>query len=345
MFMSPTILCILAYLGMVVDALSRGSSPWALTSGQMCAVFWLMAISLPLVQANHDLAVELLDSEAPIASRRQPEESSGALVGASVDKARTRVEEADQTRELCKVANDLIAQGYHDVVNSTIYEQCGSIDAQEPGQVEAHTTIPQSELVGVEDTNPRATKRSALTTRNTSFVSHDLAVELLDSKAPIASHWRKENTSSPSDEQVGLWRAMQEVSACSTGMYRPTALDSCTVCEAGTFDDDNDASTPCVSCEHGTSSLPGATECPFVEPQRDMAAYEFPPFLSTLLERSDQSLSVTSGDFNGDGMLDALVANSGQANELLLNDGAGGFTSTLLERSDVSVSVTTGDFN
>ena len=200
MFMSPTILSILAYLGMAVETVSRGSLRRGFTSGQVCAVLMLMAGLLPVVQANHDLVVEMLDSEVPISSR-------------------------------------------------------------------------------------------------------------------FASHWRKENTSSPPGEQDGLWRAMQEVSACSTGMHRPTALDSCTVCEAGTFDDDNDASTPCVSCETGTSSLPGASECPFVRQQNDMATYEFPPFLSTSLTYSyDASISVTTGDFNGDGMLDALVANFGQAN-------------------------------
>ena len=59
--MSPNMLCIASFLGMVVEAVSRGSLPRGLTSGQLCAFFMLMGMSLPLVQANHDLAVELLD--------------------------------------------------------------------------------------------------------------------------------------------------------------------------------------------------------------------------------------------------------------------------------------------
>merc|ERR1719183_1035040 len=39
--------------------------------------------------------------------------------------------------------------------------------------------------------------------------------------------------------------------------------------------------------------------------------------------------SLTLGDVNGDGHLDLLVAKDGQANQLMLNNGAGGFhTST-----------------
>eukprot|EP01046_Picozoa_sp_COSAG06_P119806 COSAG06_NODE_67113_length_252_cov_1.901961_1_plen_83_part_11 len=61
-------------------------------------------------------------------------------------------------------------------------------------------------------------------------------------------------------------------------------------------------------------------------------------FTSTLLERTDGSSGVTSGDWNGDGLMDAMVANSGlgnwgdgSKNEILIGDGQGGFTSTLLE--------------
>lgn len=68
-------------------------------------------------------------------------------------------------------------------------------------------------------------------------------------------------------------------------------------------------------------------------------------FNSTLLVRSDNSRDVTSADFNNDGWIDALVVNYGQANELLLNTGAGRFVSTLLERADNSYAVTSADFN
>ena len=55
---------------------------------------------------------------------------------------------------------------------------------------------------------------------------------------------------------------------------------------------------------------------------------------------------VTSADFNGDGMADALVVNYGVENELRLGDGEGNLTSTLLERcGDRSQSVTSADFN
>eukprot|EP01046_Picozoa_sp_COSAG06_P030543 COSAG06_NODE_2908_length_6105_cov_9.949384_2_plen_1038_part_00 len=43
--------------------------------------------------------------------------------------------------------------------------------------------------------------------------------------------------------------------------------------------------------------------------------------------------------------MDAMVANSGSENEILIGDGQGGFTSTLLERTDGSRGVTSGDWN
>ena len=108
MFMSPTILCILAYLGMVVEAVSRGSLPPAITGGQLCFVFMVMAGLLPIVQANHDFAVELLDSDAPILSHRQPEESSGALVVSATDGTGTRVDEDARAADLCATTYDAI---------------------------------------------------------------------------------------------------------------------------------------------------------------------------------------------------------------------------------------------
>ena len=57
------------------------------------------------------------------------------------------------------------------------------------------------------------------------------------------------------------------------------------------------------------------------------------------------SRGVTSGDWNGDGLMDAMVVNYGSENEILISDGQGGFTSTLLERTDNSRGVTSGDWN
>ena len=68
-------------------------------------------------------------------------------------------------------------------------------------------------------------------------------------------------------------------------------------------------------------------------------------FTSTLLERTDDSYGVTSGDWNGDGLMDAMVVNRWSENEILISDGQGGFTSTLLERTDDSYGVTSGDWN
>eukprot|EP01046_Picozoa_sp_COSAG06_P008208 COSAG06_NODE_412_length_16042_cov_52.419934_15_plen_446_part_00 len=59
-------------------------------------------------------------------------------------------------------------------------------------------------------------------------------------------------------------------------------------------------------------------------------------FASSRLSRSDQSMNVVVADFNGDGNLDAFFINAtpwqgdSAANEVLLGDGAGGFTSSLL---------------
>ena len=43
--------------------------------------------------------------------------------------------------------------------------------------------------------------------------------------------------------------------------------------------------------------------------------------------------------------MDAMVANHGSENEIVISDGQGGFTSTLLERTDDSRGVTSGDWN
>eukprot|EP01052_Picozoa_sp_SAG31_P005637 SAG31_NODE_250_length_19098_cov_4.337123_7_plen_150_part_00 len=61
--------------------------------------------------------------------------------------------------------------------------------------------------------------------------------------------------------------------------------------------------------------------------------------------RTDDSRAAAAGDFDGDGIVDLLIANNGQTNELLLGNGAGAFVSTLLERADRSMAITTGDFN
>ena len=64
-----------------------------------------------------------------------------------------------------------------------------------------------------------------------------------------------------------------------------------------------------------------------------------------MLERTENSFGVTSGDWNGDGLMDAMVVNSGSENEILISDGQGGFTSTLLERTDNSYGRTRGEMN
>ena len=53
--MSPNILCIVSFLGMVIEVVSRGSLPRGLTSAQLCAVFVMLGISLPQVHASHDI--------------------------------------------------------------------------------------------------------------------------------------------------------------------------------------------------------------------------------------------------------------------------------------------------
>ena len=62
-----------------------------------------------------------------------------------------------------------------------------------------------------------------------------------------------------------------------------------------------------------------------------------PPMTSTLLDRADSTAAVALGDVNGDSFLDIVFGNDynlqlvgtnqNWANELLLGDGAGGFTS------------------
>ena len=112
MSMSPNILCMLAYLGMVVEVVSRGSLPQGLAARHLCAFFMLMAMSLP-VQADHDFAVEFLDSNPPTRSRWQPEASSSALLKSSArPHLGTRVDEPREDADLCAIAGDVVAKGY-----------------------------------------------------------------------------------------------------------------------------------------------------------------------------------------------------------------------------------------
>eukprot|EP01043_Picozoa_sp_COSAG02_P074696 COSAG02_NODE_15070_length_1207_cov_2.448556_1_plen_175_part_10 len=132
------------------------------------------------------------------------------------------------------------------------------------------------------------------------------------------------------------------------------------MCIPGTYDDDSDPSTPCVLCAAGTfSNATGAigscggacprgthsragsthlTQCVMLEAPYGLPMSEnlVPTPVSQLLNRTDRSWGVAAGDWNGDGLMDALVANSGSANEILLSDGQGSFTSTLMDRTDDS---------
>ena len=56
--------------------------------------------------------------------------------------------------------------------------------------------------------------------------------------------------------------------------------------------------------------------------------------LQTLLDRSSDSVTVTSGDFNGDSLMDALVVEPQRDKLLLGNAGLGALTSTLPDRAD-----------
>eukprot|EP01046_Picozoa_sp_COSAG06_P050461 COSAG06_NODE_7997_length_2307_cov_2.380435_1_plen_458_part_10 len=151
------------------------------------------------------------------------------------------------------------------------------------------------------------------------------------------------------------------------GTYTPAGSNSCVGCVVGRYDSDPDPSTPCApcaastysdvdgatscaTCSNGAWSPPGAagaSQCTVVHPPfgLPMSMNVIPSPLSTLLERTDSSSGVTSGDWNGDGLMDAMVVNEGSENEILISDGQGGFTSTLLERTDNSKGVTSGDWN
>eukprot|EP01046_Picozoa_sp_COSAG06_P030542 COSAG06_NODE_2908_length_6105_cov_9.949384_1_plen_575_part_10 len=104
---------------------------------------------------------------------------------------------------------------------------------------------------------------------------------------------------------------------------------------------------PCVGPNDSGAQPPGASQCTVVQPPfgQPMSTNVIAPPLSMLLERTDNSYGVTSGDWNGDGLMDAMVANYWGGNEILIGDGQGGFTSTLLERTDASSGVTSGDWN
>eukprot|EP01052_Picozoa_sp_SAG31_P043541 SAG31_NODE_7289_length_1730_cov_3.258737_1_plen_117_part_01 len=68
-----------------------------------------------------------------------------------------------------------------------------------------------------------------------------------------------------------------------------------------------------------------------VAPPRDFDAYRFRDYIAmasgAAVDRTDSSTGAVAADVNGDGSIDLFVANSfGEANELLIGDGAGGFT-------------------
>ena len=92
-----------------------------------------------------------------------------------------------------------------------------------------------------------------------------------------------------------------------------------------------------------------AHECTLVEPLFDPANYIVMPHTSAVLQRnySEHSRAATSGDWNGDGLMDLYVANSGSENEVLLGDGQGGFASTLLPATThmVNTGAASGDWN
>jgi hypothetical protein len=70
---------------------------------------------------------------------------------------------------------------------------------------------------------------------------------------------------------------------------------------------------------------------------------------SPIASGSDDSRGVAIGDVNGDGFKDVVVVNSGQANQLFMGDGAGGFVestnSPIASGSDDSRGVAIGDVN
>ena len=164
--LAPSFLCVVAFVGMVAESVRRGSLPQAYAPGQLCVFIMLIGMSLPLVQANHDLVVEALDSKEPTASRWQAEDSSSPLRRSSArPHLGTRVDGADEVADLCAVARDAVAtardavaEGYL-IVNPAIYQHCDLGDV-EPDQVEAQTvpTTQSSAVVAVGDASSTTAK-------------------------------------------------------------------------------------------------------------------------------------------------------------------------------------------
>lgn len=146
------------------------------------------------------------------------------------------------------------------------------------------------------------------------------------------------------------------ITACGATVWPPGSAQPggsmCIACQAGTFKNYSlpTAPAPCTPCPTNTSSiaggLAGPSACSFVAPLMDPAAYEWPGVSKALLERSDMTVAVTSADFNNDGLPDVYVVNQAELDELLLNDGMGGFISSMVDSSSSrSQDVATADFN
>jgi hypothetical protein len=108
----------------------------------------------------------------------------------------------------------------------------------------------------------------------------------------------------------------------------------------GDFDNDGDSNDVCI--------------INYLEPnqlflQDDTGAYTAVTS-GPVIERSDYSQNVISGDFDGDGdAMDLIVINAGQPNELLCQDDAGEYvrmtSSLVMAAADTSYAAVTGDFD
>eukprot|EP01043_Picozoa_sp_COSAG02_P016791 COSAG02_NODE_746_length_17729_cov_37.532501_2_plen_2087_part_00 len=162
-------------------------------------------------------------------------------------------------------------------------------------------------------------------------------------KCPAGTYSNEAGATECIDCDVGTFAIVGSslCSNCATGTYDGDSNPStpCALCPAGTYSDIASA-TACKPCPAATHSTRAATQCDILiapyGPHVPMSENLVPTPVSQVVDGSQAGL-FGAGDWNGDGMMDALVyLREDVANQILLSDGHGfkNVTSTLMERTD-----------